>query len=247
MEETTGVARGPGAGGRLVGRAVIAAAVVVALLAIVGLASNADPVYVPVERENNVVSSAVVQGELTRPSDQDDPPDAAPPRATENKVQVPPAAVIAVVAAGTIALLYMAWQHRPRVRLAPPTIRSQDRSGADDEPDDEEVVKLASDLIADLSLGPDPRIAIQRAYAAVETGFGSVALARKAAETPLKYLKRVFGRNPDAADSLETLTGLFEIARFSDRPVDEAMRTEAIEALSEIRDKYQNRKLLPVR
>lgn len=232
---------------RTVGRVAIAALSVVVLLIAVGLASNADPVYVPTERENNVVSSAVVQGELTAPSERERPPEGAPPRATENPVQVPPAAVIAVVAAGTIALLYMAWQHRPRFRLPPPTVRSRQASNDTDDPDDEEVVKLASDLIADLSVGSDPRMAIQRAYAAVETGFGSVALARKAAETPLQYLKRVFGRNPDAATSLEKLTELFEVARFSERPIEESMRTEAIEALSDIRDRYQSRALLPAR
>ena len=101
------------------------------------------------------------------------------------------------------------------------------------------IAEFADDLIDELQLGGEPRIAIQRAYAAVETGFGSREMRRRPAETPLKYLDRVFGRRRQAAPALGRLTDLFQIARFSTEPVDESMREAAIDALREIRDQYR--------
>ena len=101
------------------------------------------------------------------------------------------------------------------------------------------IAEFADDLIDELQLGGEPRLAIQRAYAAVETGFGSRELRRRPAETPLKYLDRVFGRRRQAAPALGRLTDLFQIARFSTEPVDESMREAAIDALGEIRDQYR--------
>lgn len=104
----------------------------------------------------------------------------------------------------------------------------------------EAVVDFADSLIDDLRSGGDPGEAIQRCYAAVETGFGKRELRRKPAETPLKYLDRIFGRNKQAAAPLRSLTDLFQIARFSQEPVTEDMRTAAIESLKEIRGSYAN-------
>lgn len=101
------------------------------------------------------------------------------------------------------------------------------------------IAEFADDLIDELQLGGEPRLAIQRAYAAVETGFGSREMRRRPAETPLKYLDRVFGRRRQAAPALGRLTDLFQIARFSTEPVDESMREAAIDALREIRDQYR--------
>lgn len=100
------------------------------------------------------------------------------------------------------------------------------------------VADFADELIVELELGDDPRLAIQRAYANVETGFGRKDLARRPAETPLRYLERVFGRRKNAAPALRTLTGLFEVARFSDEPISADMRSEAVEALLTIRGHY---------
>lgn len=143
-------------------------------------------------------------------------------------------------------VLYLLAQHgskfgllkgrRHRLKAAPITEqRSEDER-------DEEVIRVTTDLIDDLSIEGDPRAAIQRAYAAVETGFGSRELARKPAETPMRYLQRVFGRHLDQAGPLHVLTSLFETARFSTQPVTEGMRSEAIEAVSEIREHYRSRR-----
>lgn len=102
----------------------------------------------------------------------------------------------------------------------------------------EEIAEMARDLIEELNAGDSPRYAIQRAYAAVETGFGVPELARKSAETPLSYLTRIFGRHESLQRPLEQLTTHFQHARFSQEPVDERMRTEAVDALIHIRDHY---------
>jgi len=104
---------------------------------------------------------------------------------------------------------------------------------------DEEIADASEILIAELQDGDDPREAIRRVYALVETGFGSRELQRKRSETPGQYLERMFGSRAEAADALRGLTELFEVARFSTRPMDESMRAEALEQLLTIRDTYR--------
>ena len=98
-----------------------------------------------------------------------------------------------------------------------------------------------TDLIADLRADPDPARAIQRAYAALETGFGNAALARKPSETCTTYLHRTIGVVGGVSQPLRTLTTLFELARFSDATIDEQMRADAIEALAMVRDAWRTR------
>ncbi len=103
----------------------------------------------------------------------------------------------------------------------------------------ETIADFAEELIAELEFEQDPRIAIQRVYAAVETGLGTRELRRKPAETPLKYLARVFGRRKSAAPALGRLTELFQVARFSSEPLGPDARLAAIDALRELRDEYR--------
>lgn len=141
------------------------------------------------------------------------------------------------VAAG--ALWFLALQRLSfRVRRATAQ-RTTTESEPTEEEQAEEIVSFTIDLIDELAAGDDPRLAIQGAYAAVETGFGKRELERKPAETPAQYLHRALGRNGAVAAPLERLTSLFETARYSTHDIDESMRTDAIEALSEIRDSYR--------
>ena len=102
-------------------------------------------------------------------------------------------------------------------------------------------VKKITDLIAELRADPDPARAIQRAYAALETGFGNPALSRKPSETCSTYLHRTIGVVGGVSQPLRTLTTLFELARFSDATIDEQMRADAIDALVLVRDAWQSR------
>jgi len=166
--------------------------------------------------------------------DQDDTP------RVENPIELPQPVVIALAIAMGIGLLYLLSRQRFSFRFSRPSI-SFTRSAAveiTEEEQAEAIADFARDLIDELNEGDSPRYAIQRAYAAVETGFGATELTRMPAETPLRYLDRIFGRHKQVKEPLEQLTHLFQRARFSEEPIDEDMRTAAIGALSEIRDYY---------
>jgi Domain of unknown function (DUF4129) len=82
--------------------------------------------------------------------------------------------------------------------------------------------------IAELEGEQDPRVAIQRAYAYMEESFGAIEIVRARDETPSEFttrLLRVLGASAAAASDL---TGLFELARFSDHTLGEGDRRRAI-------------------
>lgn len=105
------------------------------------------------------------------------------------------------------------------------------------EPSDEVMPAQAVEVSLDaLRREPDPRRAIIAAYAAMERSMSHAGLGRQPAEAPLEYLRRVLvgAFFADAAD-VRTMTRLFEVAKFSQHAVDEAMRARAIAALERIR------------
>jgi len=158
----------------------------------------------------------------------------------QEPVEFPENLAIGLAIAVGLGLLYLLSRQRFRMRLRRPSISiaTGDDVEVTEEEQAETIAEFARDLIDELREGDSPRLAIQRAYAAVETGFGAKELARKQAETPLRYLSRIFGRHSNLKEPLESLTGLFQLARFSDEPVDETMRNEAIDSLATIRDHY---------
>lgn len=158
----------------------------------------------------------------------------------DTPVELPEPLVIALAIGMGVGLLYLLSRQRFSFRFRRPSIAFT-RSTAveiDEEEQAEAIADFARDLIDELNEGDSPRYAIQRAYAAVETGFGATEFTRRPAETPLRYLDRIFGRHNKVKEPLEQLTHLFQRARFSDEPIDEDMRASAINALSEIRDYY---------
>lgn len=95
-------------------------------------------------------------------------------------------------------------------------------------------------LRAELESEPDPRVAIRRAYSVVETGFGAGGgLARRRTETPLQYLERTLGTIGGNTQPMRTLTGLFLLARYSNRPINDAMRAAAIAAVVDLQMSYR--------
>lgn len=208
------------------------------LLTIVGVASNAEDIELG-SGEADVSSSATRTGGADArdeiPVDVDDEPEIRIRRAELPRWLI--WIVGAITAAGALWFLtrqrisiLLGRRRLPRVETTS-TMTEAERAEA--------IAELADDLIDELELGGEPRVAIQRAYAAVETGFGTRELRRRPAETPLNYLDRVFGRRRQAAPALGRLTDLFQLARFSTEPVDESMRLDAIEALRDIRDQYR--------
>ena len=90
--------------------------------------------------------------------------------------------------------------------------------------------------LEELEAEPDPRRAVIAAYARMELSLARVGLPRRSPETALEYLQRLLDMvrldNPAAA----RLTDLFQLAKFSDHPIDQAMKRQAIEALAAVRD-----------
>jgi hypothetical protein len=88
--------------------------------------------------------------------------------------------------------------------------------------------------LADLESERDPRLAVQRAYARMEESLGAVELSRAPDETPTEFTARVLRVIGASAAAASDLTGLFEIARFSEHPMDEDDRRRAIASVRRV-------------
>lgn len=80
----------------------------------------------------------------------------------------------------------------------------------------------------------DPRRAVIACYLRLLQLTETRGPARHLNETPGEYLRRVLARTRAAVGPATALTALFEQARYSTRPVDEAMRSRAVSALSSL-------------
>jgi hypothetical protein len=97
------------------------------------------------------------------------------------------------------------------------------------------VVGVVDDSISDIERDPDPRRAIIRAYARMEAVLARGGIPRRPSETPLEYVDGALRTLAIPAAPARSLTDLFEIARFSDRPIDVSMKRRAIDCLLDIR------------
>ena len=88
--------------------------------------------------------------------------------------------------------------------------------------------------LADLESEQDARLAVQRAYARMEQSLGAIELSRAPDETPTKFTARVLRVLGVSAAAASDLTGLFEIARFSNHPMDENDRRRAIASVRRV-------------
>ena len=102
--------------------------------------------------------------------------------------------------------------------------------------DDEE--SMDATLPALLALGiealraePDPRRAVIAAYARLEAGLAASGQPRRANETPSEFLARLLAASGLPPDALSALTHLYELARFSDRPLPSDARAQALASL----------------
>ena len=213
-------------------RSLVFVAGTLGLLLLVGIASNAEQFSLGETDAPPARNVLPIEGGIS-PNETEAPTVADP-------VEVPDNVVIALAAILGVGLLYLLSRQRFSFRFRKPSINFTRTTAVEitEEEEAEQIADFARDLIDELNEGDSPRYAIQRAYAAVETGFGATELTRKAAETPLRYLDRIFGRHAKVREPLEALTHLFQRARFSSEPVNEEMRASAIAALTEIRDYY---------
>jgi hypothetical protein len=136
-------------------------------------------------------------------------------------------AIIAVLVAGAIVLVYTARTRatlRPMLRLR----RAQD-----------ELAGALDESLDDLRADPDLRRAIIAAYARMERVLAAAGVARRASEAPFEYLERALETLEASAASVRRLTALFEWAKFSHHEPEPAMRDEAIDALVAVRDELR--------
>jgi hypothetical protein len=81
---------------------------------------------------------------------------------------------------------------------------------------------------------PDPRVAIVLAYARFEAALATARAPRSSWQTPAEFMRTTLARLPLPAAPVERLTALFELARFSDRPLGGEARDAACDCLDAI-------------
>ncbi len=93
--------------------------------------------------------------------------------------------------------------------------------------------------LEDLRNEPDPRRAVIAAYRRMEATLGAAGLPRQAWEAPREYSGRAHTLLELSSRPLETLTALYERARFGVGEVGEPLRERAIAALRALREELQ--------
>ena len=89
---------------------------------------------------------------------------------------------------------------------------------------------------------PDPRRAIMRCYARFQQVAADSGVARRPWHTPMEFMREALSRLPAPRSAVPALTGLFELARFSQRALGPADRGQALEALDEITTATERRR-----
>lgn len=125
-----------------------------------------------------------------------------------------------VVIVGLAALVLVLWHKRPR---------------PEDQGPDEGLLSDIDAGLEDLSTIKDPRAAVIACYARMLRAAAAAGVERRASDTALEALHRLLENNGVTEPSARRLTLLFERAKFSDHPIDENMRTDALDALLEVR------------
>jgi hypothetical protein len=117
-------------------------------------------------------------------------------------------------------------------------LRRRRGSKSFDEPEAGERADLSEALalsLADIEREPDPRRAVIRAYARMESGLARHGLPRRSFETSLEYVSRALVALRVSGPAVERLGRLFERAKFSQHAVDTTMKGEALAALGRIK------------
>ena len=96
--------------------------------------------------------------------------------------------------------------------------------------------ELVESSLEEIENEPDPRKAVIRAYSGMEHTFARHGFGRREFEAPLEYLERALKAANLSGRAGERLTRLFERARFSEHAIGPEMKSEAIAALTEIKN-----------
>ncbi len=93
---------------------------------------------------------------------------------------------------------------------------------------------MVADSPEDPRAEPDPRRAIIRAWRRLEHALAGVRAPRAPWQTPTEFMRATRARLPVPGPPVERLTALFELARFSDRPLSAQARDSACDCLDAI-------------
>jgi len=103
--------------------------------------------------------------------------------------------------------------------------------------------EAVAESLDDLRAEPDARAAIIRTYRRFELALSAARVPRAAWQTPAEFMRTVLGRALIPATPVERLTALFELARFSDRPLGADARTAACDCLDEVKTALETESL----
>jgi hypothetical protein len=136
-------------------------------------------------------------------------------------------AILALVV-GCSALAFALW------------VTSRDRIGRwwerdADDPAPPPLVEAVEESLEDLRAEPDARRAIIRCYARFERAAALSGLERRPWHTPMEFMREALSHLPAPRGAIRALTGLFELARFSDRALGPRERDHAFAALDDIK------------
>jgi hypothetical protein len=106
---------------------------------------------------------------------------------------------------------------------------------ADDEAPPAPLLEAVDESLEDLRAEPDARRAIIRCYARFERAAADAGLARRPWQTPMEFMRETLSRLPAPRGAVRALTGLFELARFSDRALGPGERDHALDALDDVK------------
>lgn len=160
------------------------------------------------------------------------PPPAPAPRATDES-PIEPTSPVTTGLIGTLALLagfgslgVVLWLFfGDRLRRLPAGFG---RPGG-------RLAAAVEESLDDLRREPDPRAAIIKIYRNFERALADAAFPRRPWQTPVEFMRAVLGKLPLPAPAIRSLTGLFELARFSHHPIGAVERENAWRSLIEIR------------
>lgn len=97
------------------------------------------------------------------------------------------------------------------------------------------LAEAVEESLDSLRRDPDARRAIIRCYRRFEGVLAGIGFPRAPWETPAEFMTKALGRLPLPQSALRSLTGLFELSRFSRHPVGPAERDVALGSLTEIK------------
>jgi hypothetical protein len=109
------------------------------------------------------------------------------------------------------------------------------------EPPLPDLTEAVEESLEDLRAETDARRAIIRCYARFERAAAASGLTREPWLTPMEFMREALGRLAAPATAVRTLTGLFELARFSHRALGLAERDRALDALDAIKASIEAR------